>query len=111
MRDESIGVDVLDQAEDFDRLALVGQDYQYLDVTFAVPACTVEHRYATMGFFGDAVGYLLVFFGEDEELYRLAGTVHNVVEHKADDEQRYKAEYHAAPVVEDEVARTDDWRR
>lgn len=73
-----------------------------------VPAGTVEHCYTTMGFLGDAVGNLVVFFGEDEELHGLSCAVYDVVQYKTYDKQGYKTEYHPSPVVEDEIAGTDD---
>ena len=42
---------------------------------FTVPADTVEYRYTAMGFLGDAVGNLFIFFGENKELNGLPGTV------------------------------------
>ena len=61
-----------------------------------------------MSLFGDAVGNLFVLFGKDKELYRLTRTVHDIIQDDADDEQRYKTENHPSPIVEYEVAGTDD---
>ena len=68
---ESVRVYIFHHPEYFYRLAFVGKDDQYLHVVFTVPADTVEYRYTAMGFFGDAVGNLFIFFGENKELNRL----------------------------------------
>ena len=61
-----------------------------------------------MGFLGDAVGNLFIFFGENKELNGLPGTVDYVVQYKSDDKQSYKTKYHTSPVMKYHVAGTDD---
>ena len=56
----------------------------------------------------DVVGYLFIFVGKDEELHRTSGTIDIVVEHHAHNDKGDKAKYHATPIIEDEVAATDD---
>lgn len=80
---ESVRVYIFHHPEYFYRLAFVGKDDQYLHVVFTVPADTVEYRYTAMGFFGDAVGNLFIFFGENKELNGLPGTVDYVIQYKS----------------------------
>ena len=61
-----------------------------------------------MGFFGDAVGNLFIFFGENKELNGLPGTVDYVIQYKSDNKQSYKTKYHTSPVMKYHVAGTDD---
>ena len=51
-----------------------------------------------MGFFGDAVGNLFIFFGENKELDGLPGTGRPYViqYEKSDNKQSYKTKYHVA---------------
>lgn len=105
LRDESVRVDVLHQAENVNRLVLLGQYHNHFDVFFAVPARTVEQGYTAVDTSGDTFGNFFVFAAENEELYRLAGAVDDIVDDDAHDEQYAEAEEHALPVVEDEVAR------
>lgn len=108
LRDESVRIDVLHQTENVNRLVLLGQYHNHFDVFFAVPARTVEQGNSAVDASGNAFGYLFVFAAEDEELYRLAGAVDDIVDDDAHDEQYAEAEEHALPVVKDEVARRND---
>ncbi len=76
---ESMIVDLLHETENTVRFGTFGQYDDYFFGLFGVPARAVENRYAPVYVMVYAIGYLLVFVGEDKELYRLSYTVDNQV--------------------------------
>ena len=109
LRYECLGVDVLDQPEDDGRLAFLGQYEQHLHLVTRVETRSVNHRHAAVRIFIDVLSYLLVLVADDEELYRLAGTVDHLVEHKATDVKGDVSVDNFFPVLQREVAgRNDD---
>ena len=106
--DKSFGVDALDEAEDGDRLGLADDDEQYLHGLLCVAAVAVEDGAAAVQVADDALGNLLVFLREDEELDGLAVAVHDLVEHVIAYHHLDKGEDNLRDVVEKEIGRTDD---
>ena len=100
LRDEGVGVDHLDEAEDVGRLALAGQQTDDLALLTGVPAVAVEDGDAMVGLRAEGVGYLLPLLREDEELHRLAAAVHYVVEHEVFDDHRTEAEHNLVDAFE-----------
>ena len=72
-------VDLLHETENTVRFGTFGQYDDYFFGVFGVPARAVENRYAPVYVMVYAISYLLVFVGEDKELYRLSYTVDNQV--------------------------------
>ena len=87
LRNESLGVDSLYDAEDKRTFPASSQHHQHLMILLSVPTLTVKHGNAA-----PCLGYLgsnfIIFFGEDKELYRLPVAVHYVVNHHDFYEQR-----------------------
>ena len=108
LRDESIRVDVLDEAEDGVGFPLFGQDEHHLDVQSRVHTDAVDDGYASVHVFIDVVPDFFIMLGDDEELDGLAVAVHNLVEDEAGDEHHHITVNHFFPIVEGKVAGADD---
>lgn len=108
LRDKRIWIYILYQPEYLNRLTFVGKYYKHFYIVLAIPSYTIEYGHSAVGLFGYTVGNLFVVFRENKELYGLTGAIYNIVQNETDDKQRYKAKYHSSPVVENEIARTDD---
>lgn len=94
LRYEGVGVHILDEAEDILALALAGQDEEHLGRRVGEPAVAVEDRHAVVGGAANGAGYLLIVFGEDQELHALSSRVEYIVEHDVLRQQREEAEDH-----------------
>ena len=108
LRDKRIRIYILYQPEYLNRLTFVGKYYKHFYIVLAIPSYTIEYGHSAVGLFGYTVGNLFVVFRENKELYGLTGAIYNIVQNETDDKQRYEAEYHSSPVIENEITRTDD---
>ena len=105
---EGMGVDFLYQAEDGLRLALLGKHEKHFYFLAGIETGGIHDGYATVGIRVDALAYLLVLLGDDEELHGTATAVHYLV-----DAERLHVEHHVAvkyflPVVYDKIAGGND---
>ena len=87
LRYKGVGVDALNDAENVGAFALLGQYDQYFSFSLGVPSLTVQYGHATMCA-GDAGGDVLVVLGKDEELYRLARAVNDIIHHDTECEEQ-----------------------
>ena len=59
-----------------------------MHIVLGVPSCALEQGDAAIDVLVDGISNLLVFLGNDEELYRLPGTVDDVVARDAGYERK-----------------------
>ena len=73
---------ILDQTENRTGFTFLCQNKHHLDIVLGITANAVDKRHTTVKVFVDAVSYFFIFIGNDEELYGLAGTVDDLIQHK-----------------------------
>ena len=91
LRDEGLGVNRLDDAENVGFLNAAAQHHEHLHVLLAVPAHAREHGAAAIHLGGDGVGDFLPVFRENEELHRLPVVVNDHIDHNREDNKEHKA--------------------
>ena len=101
LRDEGVGVDLFDKAEDGEALVLAGKDAQHFHFLTSVPAVSVEDGDTVVELGADGVGNLLVFLREDEELHGGALAVVDEVEHEVFDDHGAESEHDHRGALED----------
>lgn len=83
LRDDGFGVDDFYCREDAVRFVLARQHDEYVDVMLRIPAFAWNDGHSAVDFVVNHVGYLLVFFRNDDELHCLARAVNHIVAHVA----------------------------
>jgi len=74
---EGVRVDLLDEAEDGLRLALLGKHEEHLDFLTGIKTGGIHYGHTTVGIRVDALANLHVLLRDDEELDGTAATVDN----------------------------------
>ena len=106
--DESLGIDVVDDTEDDVALAALGHDEEHLHLVSGVEAVSLDDGGTTMWEDGDARRYLLIFIGDDEELYRPVHDVDDLVDTIGSDEEDDISVDDLLEVMQDKVRGGDD---
>ena len=80
LRYKGVGIYFVDKLKYLVRFVLFGQNEQHLHLVARVKALGIDNRHTAMGIVVDALTDLLVFVGDDKELYRPAHGVHHLVD-------------------------------
>ena len=102
-----VGIDVIDDLENRVRLTAFGQDKHHFDRLSGVKSCSVDDSHAAMQRINGSTDFIK-FLGDDEKLDRLPGAVDHLVDHVAGDEQSHITVDHFFPVVQHQIAGSND---
>ena len=105
---EGRGVDFVDELEYLGTLAPFGEDEEHLDLLATIESVGIDGGAAPSGVVVDALAYLLVFIGDDEELDAASHVVDHLVDAEGGDVEDDVAIDDAFPILEHEVAGGDD---
>lgn len=105
---EGVRVDLLDEAEDGLRLALLGKHEEHLDFLTGIKTGGIHDGHTTVGIRVDALANLHVLLRDDEELDGTAATVDHLVDAECLDVEHHITVKHFFPVVYDEIAGGND---
>lgn len=108
LRDESLGIYLVDDTEDGGALAPLGHDEQHFHLVAGVEAVRLNDCSATMREDSDTRGYLLIFVGDNEELHAAVQDVHYLVYTIGGDEQHYITVDDLLEVMKNEIGRRND---
>ena len=115
LADKGSRVNHFDETEDVDTLILFREQTDYLALLPSVPSVAVEDSHTVFHLSAYLIGYLLPFLRENQELYRLPLTVHDIVEHEILNKHRAETEHNhlctlevCAELRDEETAADDD---
>ena len=108
LRDEGMRVNLVDDTEDEVALPALGQHKEHLHFLTGIKTVGIKHSTAAMGLTIDALAYLLIAVGNDEELDGLALGVDHLVDTESRNIEHHIAVDHLLPIAQHQVARGDD---